>query len=173
MLRWEKVIHQELFKPESIQVNGMHKILWDFQMQTDHLIPSRRPDFVLINKKKKRRRERTCQVDFTVPADHRVKIKERKKRVKYLSLTKELKKTVEHAGDGVFGTVSKGLKRGLALMEIGGRIETIQITVLLRSACGVLNTRGDLLSLLGKPTNAGRKNTQWVKLKSQLCVTYN
>ena len=31
--------------------------------------------------------------DFAFPADHRVKLKEREKRVKYLDLARELKKT--------------------------------------------------------------------------------
>ena len=36
--------------------------------------------------------------------------------------------------DGAFGTVSKGLLKGLENLEIGGRVETIQSTVLLRTA---------------------------------------
>ena len=61
-----KVIHWELCKklkfghttkwyvhnPESAPENAMYKILWDIEMQTDHLIPSRRPDRVKIDKKK-------------------------------------------------------------------------------------------------------------------------
>ena len=35
---------------------------------------------------------------------------------------------------GVFGTVTKGLSTGLEDMEFGGRVETIQTTVLLRTA---------------------------------------
>ena len=31
--------------------NEMHKILWDFKMQTDHLIPARRPNLKVICKK--------------------------------------------------------------------------------------------------------------------------
>ena len=74
-------------KPESVLENETHKILWDFEIQTDHLITARRPDLVLINKK-----ERTCHsVDFAVPADHRVKLKEIEKKDKYLDLTRELK----------------------------------------------------------------------------------
>ena len=34
-------------KPESILENEIHKILWDFAIQTDHLIPTRRSDLVL------------------------------------------------------------------------------------------------------------------------------
>ena len=75
--------------------NDTHKLLWDFNIQTDHLIPARRPDLIIINKKK-----RTCKiVDFAVPADHRIKLKECEKKDKYFDLARELKKTMDHAGD--------------------------------------------------------------------------
>ena len=32
-----------MHKPESVQVNVTDKILWDFEILTDHLIPDRRP----------------------------------------------------------------------------------------------------------------------------------
>ena len=51
---------------------------------------------------------------------------------------------------GAFGTVTKGLLKGLEDLEIGGRVETIQTTALLRTAWilkRVLETWGDLLSL--------------------------
>ena len=145
-----KVIHWELckkinfdhtkkwymHKPESVLENETHKILWDFEIKTDHLIPARRPDLVLINKK-----ERTCQlVDFAVPADHRVKLKENEKIDKYLDLARELKKLwnmkvkVIPIVVGALGTVPKGLERGLENLEIRGRIDTIQNTALLQSA---------------------------------------
>ena len=57
-------------------------------MQTDHLISARRPDLIIINNK-----NRTSKiVDFAVPADHRIKLKEREKKDKYLDLAMELKK---------------------------------------------------------------------------------
>ena len=57
-----------MHNPESVQENEMHKILWDFEIQMDHLNSTRRPDLVIVTKK------RTCRiVDFAVPADHRVK----------------------------------------------------------------------------------------------------
>ena len=34
--------------------NDTHKLLQDFNIQTDHLIPARRPDLMIINKKTKR-----------------------------------------------------------------------------------------------------------------------
>ena len=51
---------------------------------------------------------------------------------------------------GALGTVTKGLLKGLEDLEVGGRVETIQTTALLRTARKlrrVLETRGDLLSL--------------------------
>ena len=57
--------------------NNNIRILWDFEMQTDHLISARRSDQVIVNKKKKR----TCRlVDFAIPAEHKVKLNETKKR---------------------------------------------------------------------------------------------
>ncbi len=35
---------------------------------------------------------------------------------------------------GSFGTVTKGLLKGLEDLEVGGRVETIQTTALLRTA---------------------------------------
>ena len=82
--------------PAPVLENATHKLLWNFNIQTDHLIPARRTDLIIIKKKKKR----TCKiVDFAVPADHRIKLKEFEKKDKYLDLARELKKTVEHAGD--------------------------------------------------------------------------
>ena len=51
---------------------------------------------------------------------------------------------------GALGTVTKGLLKGLGDLEVGGRVETIQTTALLRRARivrRVLETWGDLLSL--------------------------
>ena len=33
--------------------NDTHKLQWDFNIHTDHLISTRRPDLIIINKKKK------------------------------------------------------------------------------------------------------------------------
>ena len=48
---------------------------------------------------------------------------------------------------GAFGTVIKGLLKGLEDLEVGGRVKTIQTTALLKTARivrRVLETRGDL-----------------------------
>ena len=79
-----------------------------------------------------------------------------KKKDKYLDLARELKKlwnmsvTIVPIVIGAFGTIAKGLLKGLEDLEVGGRVETIQMTVLLRTARilrRVLETCGDLLSL--------------------------
>ena len=78
-------------------------------------------------------------VDFAVLADHRVKLKECEKKDKYLDLARELKKLrkmkviIIPIVIGAFGTVSKGLLKGLEDLEVGGRVETIQPTTLLRT----------------------------------------
>ena len=83
---------------EPVLENDTHKLLRDFDIQTDHLISARRPDLIIINKKKKKKK--ICKiVDFAVPADHRIKLKECEKKDKYLDLARDLKKTMEHEGD--------------------------------------------------------------------------
>ena len=77
-----------MYNPESVLENETHKLLWDLEIQTDHLITATRPDLVIIYKKK-----RTYQiVDFAVPAEHRVKLKESEKKDKYLDLASKLKR---------------------------------------------------------------------------------
>ena len=82
-------------------------------------------------------------MDFAVPADHRVKLKESEKRDKYLDLARELKKkrtqwnmkvTVILCVIGLLGTVIKGLVQELENLEIKGRVETIQTTAWFKSA---------------------------------------
>ena len=114
---------------------------WGFDIQTDHLISARRPDLIIIKKKKKKKKERICKiVDFDVPTDHKRKLKESEK-YKYLDLARELKKnlwnmkvTIIPIVIGAFGTVTKGLLKGLEDLEVGGRVETIKTTTLLRTA---------------------------------------
>ena len=78
--------------PAPVLENDSHKLLWDFNIKTDHLISARRPVLMIINKRK-----RICKiVDFAVPADHRINLKESEKKDKYLDLARELKKAVEH-----------------------------------------------------------------------------
>ena len=126
-----------MHNPAPVLENDSHKLQWDFNIQTDHLIPARRLDLIIINKRK--RISKT--VDFADPADHRINLKESEKKDKYLYLTRELKKklwnikvTIVPIVIGALGTVTKGLLKGLEDLEVGGRVETIQTTALLRTA---------------------------------------
>ena len=79
-------------------------------------------------------------MDFPVPTDHKVKLKECEMRDKYLDLARELKKLWNMKVTNIpividaLGTVIKGWLQWVEDLEITGRVETIQITALLRSA---------------------------------------
>ena len=125
-----------MHNPAPVLENDTHKLLWDFDVQMDHLISARRPDLIIINKKK-----RICKiVDFAVLADHRIKLKECEKKDKYLDLARELKKTMEHDGDNYtncdwcFWHSNKRITKGIAELEVGEQVEIIQTTRLLRTA---------------------------------------
>ena len=149
-----------MHNPVPVLENNAHKLLWDFDIHTNHLISARKPDLIIIKKtknKKKQKEKRTSKiVDFAVPADHRTELKECEKKDKYIDLARELKKlwnmkvTIIPIVIGAFGTVTKWLLKGLEDLEVGWRVETIQTTTLLRAAwilIRVLKTWGDLLSL--------------------------
>ena len=63
---------------------------------------------------------------------------------------------------GALGTITEGLLKGLEDLEVGGRVETIQTTTLLRTARilrRVLETGGDLLSF----------RLQWKTINKRWC----
>ena len=106
-----------MLNPTPVLENDSYKLLWDFDIHTDPLISARRPDLIIINKQKENLQK---NVDFAVPADHRIKLKEYEKKDKYLDLARELKKlrnkrvTIVPIVIGAFDTVTKGLLKGLA-----------------------------------------------------------
>ena len=120
------------------------------------------------NQQQQKRKKISKSVDFAIPADHRIKLKECEKRDKYLDLATELKKlwnmkvTIIPIVIGAFGTVTKELLKGLEDLEVDDRVETIQTTALLKTARilrRVLETWGDLLSL----------NLQWKAISLLWC----
>ena len=44
-----------MHNPVPILENDTHKLLRDFNIQTDHLIPAMRPDLIIMNKKSEHR----------------------------------------------------------------------------------------------------------------------
>ena len=124
-----------MHNPAPALENDTHKLLWDAYIHTAHLISAKRPELIIINKKK-----RICKiVDFAVPADHKIKLKESEKKIKHPDLARELKNlwnmkvTIILIVIGAFGTVTKGLLKGLEDLQFGGRVETIQMTILLKT----------------------------------------
>ena len=118
-----KVIHWEMCKkfkfghankwymhnPAPVLENDTHKLLWDFDIQRDHLISAQRPDLLIVNKKRKSAKLSTLLSQLTT-----MKLKECEKRDKYLDLVRELKKlwnmnvTIIPIVIGTFGMVTKG-----------------------------------------------------------------
>ena len=75
-------------EPKSVLENEDYKILWDFSIQTKHVIEARRPDLVVVDKK-----EKICKIiDFAVPGDSRIEEKEKDKIEKHQDLGRELQK---------------------------------------------------------------------------------
>ena len=103
---------------EFVQGNETHKILWDFRIQTDHLISTRRPDLVIIKNKPKKKKT-------AIPVDHRVKLKENEKRGKCRDLAWELEKkklwytkaTMIANEVGMLGTVTQSIATGTGGFE--------------------------------------------------------
>ena len=98
VIRWEmckkfKFDHTNkwyMHNPAPVLENDTHKLLWDFNIQTDHLIPAKRPDLIIIYKKKTKKQQRIGKiVDFAVPADHRINLKD----------CLRIEKAVEHESD--------------------------------------------------------------------------
>ena len=154
MIIWEKLVHWKLARkcnfeagdkwyehePESVLENEDYKILWDFSIQTDHVIEARRPDLVVVDKK-----ERSCKIiDIAVPGDSRIEEKEKDKikyqKEKYQDLGRELQKIwnvkvkIIPLVVGSLGAIPKQF--GNRLKQIGIAVGTAQVqkTVLLGTA---------------------------------------
>ena len=121
--RAEQLGKYDMHNPASVLENEIHKLLWDFDMQTDYQILVRWLDLKIINKR-----------NWTSKIDRRIKLKESKKKDKYLDLAKEWKKlwnmkvTIIPTVIIALVTVTKRLVQGREDFEIWGRVETIQTT---------------------------------------------
>ena len=104
-----KVIHWEMCKKfkfdhtnkwyihklASVLENNTLKLLWDFDIQIDHLILVRRSDLIIINKKI----ENLKNCRLCCPGWPQNKTEKNEKENKYLGFARELKETMEHKGD--------------------------------------------------------------------------
>ena len=123
-------------EPESVLENEDYKILWDFSIQTDHVIEAWRPDLVAVDKN-----ERICKIiDFAVPGDSRIKEKGKDKIEKYQDLGRALqeiwnvKVKIIPLVIGSLGAIPKQF--GNRLKQIGITVGTAQVqkTILLGTA---------------------------------------
>ena len=123
-------------EPESVLENEDYKILWDFSIQTDHVIEVRTPDLVVVDKK-----ERSCKIiDFAVPGDSRIGEKEKDKIEKYQDLGRELQKMwnvkvkIIPLVVGSLGAIPKQFSNRLKQIGITAGKAQVQKTVLLGTA---------------------------------------
>ena len=65
--------------------------MWNLSIQTDHFIKIRRPDLVVVDKKR-----RTCKIiDFAVPGHSSIEKKGKEKIERFQDLRKELQKIMQ------------------------------------------------------------------------------
>ena len=124
-------------KPASVFENERVKILWDFNIQTDHVIQHRRPDIVVLYKNGKKYH----LVDITVPGDKRIELKEQEKIDIYSELRQEEKNisnlsqvVVVSVVIGALGVTSKRLKDWLEKLNVKSSIDLLQKAALLGTA---------------------------------------
>ena len=109
--------------------------MWDFSIQTDHVIEARRPDLVVVDK------ERSCKIiDFAVPGNSRIEEKKKDKIEKYQDLGRELQKIwnvkvkIIPLVVGSLGAVPKLFGNRLKQIGITAGTAQVQKTVLLGTA---------------------------------------
>ena len=110
--------------------------MWDFSIQIDHVIEARRPELVVVDKKR-----RTCKIiDFAVPDDSRIEEEEKEKIEKYQDLRRELQKIwnvrvkIISLAVGSLGAIPKQFGNRPKEIGVTAEIGQVQKTVLLGRA---------------------------------------
>ena len=123
--------------PDGTVENNDVKLLWDINIQCDHVIEARRPDIVIIDK----RRQSGIILDIAVPADGRVHEKEREKVEKYQELRREIGRLwqlknvkVDPVVIGALGSVTKEFDNWMEKLELPSNVGAIQKTAFLGTA---------------------------------------
>ena len=137
--------------PDGTAENNDVKLLWDINIQCDHVIEARRPDIVIIDKRRQNRTIVDCISTTalfclllsitTIPADGRAHEKEREKVDKYHELQREtgrlwqLKNVqVVPVVIGTLGSVTKDSDNCMDKFEASSSVGAIQKTALLGTA---------------------------------------
>ena len=122
---------------DKVLENDEVKLLWDFHIQTDHVIEHCRPDILLVKKKE----QSAIIVDIAVPGDQRIKSKEQDKILAYQDLKRELRKLwklkslkIVPVVVGALGAVTPDFRRHLDEVDCRLSVSNIQKTALLGTA---------------------------------------
>ena len=101
-----------MHNPDFILENETHKLLWGFDVETDLLISTRRPDLKIICQKS----ENLQNCELCCLRGLQSKIERMEKRDKYLDLARELKK-LWNMKVSIIPFVSRGYLRRLAVSQ--------------------------------------------------------
>ena len=122
---------------EKVLENDKVKLLWDFHVQSDHVIEHCRPDLLLVDKET----NTATIIDVAVPGDTRIVDREQDKILAYQDLKREIKKvwklrkvSVIPVVIGALGAVTTNFRNHLDAIHCNLSISNIQKTALLGSA---------------------------------------
>ena len=124
-------------RAEKVLENDDVKLLWDFHIQSDHMIEHCRPDLLLVDKKIKT----ATIIDVAVPGDTRIVTKEQDKILVYQDLRREIKKNwdlrmvvIVPIMIGALGAVTSNFAKYLDSIHCSLSVSKLQKTALLGSA---------------------------------------
>ncbi len=124
-------------RAEKVLENDEVKLLWDFHVQSDHVIEHCRPDLLLVNKKIRE----AIIIDIAVPGDTRIVDREQDKILAYQDLKREIKKVwqlkkvkVVPIVVGALGAITTNFRGHLDSVSCKLKVSNIQKTALLGSA---------------------------------------
>ena len=124
-------------RAEKVLENDKAKLLWDFHVQSDHVIEHCRPDIIIVDKATKE----AVLIDIAIPGDLRIISREQDKILAYQDLKREIKKnwnlrkvTIVPVVIGALGAVSLNFRKHLDAVHCNTTIAGIQKTALLGSA---------------------------------------
>ena len=123
--------------PDKIRTSkcGRYEIWWDRAVETSKALEHNRPDLVLIDNVKKH----WIIVDFSVPNDKNVELKEKEKVDHYNALAYEIRKIKKVTTQilplvvGALGRVTTNLEKNLSLLEIAHVQICMQVTAIIGS----------------------------------------
>jgi len=127
--RWFEEVPDTVRRSE----DGQFEIWWDRPIETTVKLDHNRPDVILIN----RRDKEWLIVEFSVPWDKNVLLKEEEKIQRYIPLAKEIRKVHGVSTKiipiilGSLGTVTRELKADLAVLGMEKILGGLQTSVLI------------------------------------------